>query len=214
MISSVARIRPKIQISSVEKPFDRPEVGRAAIEVLGLSDAMGLLPKAAEFDALNWATLHEVARCIAKAGIARALVGALEERLDAASLGKQLRRLAEILRENPAPKYEWVRLRQVFPPDELAMLLGISATSVGRYRAHRRSTPDDVAARLHFLARILHHLEGAYDALGVRRWFLRPRTALDRKAPADILSSEWDPDSKDALRVLELAGSLGGSSGT
>jgi uncharacterized protein (DUF2384 family) len=204
----------KIQISSAEKPFDRPELGRPAVEVLGLSEAMGLLPKTAEFNTLNWATVHEVAKYIAKAGIARALIGALDEHLDSAALGKLLTRLAEVLRENPAPKYEWGRLQQVFPPDELAMLLGISATSVARYRAHRRRTPDEIAARLHFLARILHHLEGAYDELGVRRWFVRPRTALDRKAPADVLKKEWDPDSREALRVLELAGSLSGSAAT
>ncbi len=204
----------RIQISSVEKPFDQPDVGRAAIEVLGLSDAMGLLPKSAEFKQLGWVTVHAVARHIAKAGIATAVVPRLDKKLDPISLREVLAQLTRILRENPAPEYEWDRLRQVFPAEELAKLLGVSSASVERYRSQRRKTPDEVAARLHFLARVLHHLEGAYSELGVRRWFLRPRTALDEKAPAQILRRAWDPNSKEALRVLDLAGTLNGTSAT
>lgn len=203
-----------VQILSADEPFDRPDLGRAAIEVLGLAEAMGLLPADAEFRALDWKTVRSTAEHIAKAGIATAVVPNLDRSSDPDRTLELLRTLAAILEENPAPDFEWERLQKVFPNDELAKLLGISVTSVGRYSSHARKTPDAVAARLHFLARTIRYLEGAYSSLGVRRWFHRPRKALRRKAPAAILKDEWDPDHEGPRDVLALARSLNGSGAT
>jgi hypothetical protein len=197
-----------VQIISVSEPFDRPELGQAAIELLGLAEAMGVLPSDAGIRALDWGAVRTAGRHIAEAGIGTALVPSLERSSDPEEALELLRTLVRILEQNPAPEHEWRRLQKLFPNDELASLLGASATSVGRYRSHSRRTPDGVAARLHFLARIIHHLEGAYNDLGVRRWFRRHRAALDGKSPAEILTDEWDPDDKGPQRVLELARSL------
>jgi uncharacterized protein (DUF2384 family) len=203
-----------VQILSVSEPFDRPELGQAAIELLGLAEAMGVLPSDARIRALDWGAVRTAGRHIAKAGIGTALMPNLEKSSDPQEALALLRTLVRILEQSPAPEHEWERLQKLFPNDELGSLVGVSATSVGRYRSHSRRTPDAAAARLHFLARIIHHLEGAYNDLGVRRWFRRHRAGLDGKSPADILTAEWDPDDKGPQRVLELARSLNGAGAT
>jgi hypothetical protein len=65
-----------------------------------------------------------------------------------------------------------------------------------------------VAARLHFLASVVGDLAGAYNDFGIRRWFERPRTALEGRAPAALLSGPWSPDDVEPQRVRELAASL------
>ena len=65
-----------------------------------------------------------------------------------------------------------------------------------------------IAARLHFLALLVGDLAGSYNDIGVRRWFQRQRTRLDGRAPADLLTGEWDPDDPGARRVREVAREL------
>jgi hypothetical protein len=71
-----------------------------------------------------------------------------------------------------------------------------------------------VAARLHFLARVVAELKGAYNDIGVRRWFGRKRTALRGKSPAQILNGDWIPENRNAQKVLDLARSLAFSAAT
>jgi len=198
----------RIRIQSVEDPFDRPELGHAATDMLGLADAMGLLREERELRVLGWETVRTAAAAVARAGIATALAPRLASATDPEEATELLHALTEILRESPVPEREWGRLKKLFPSDELARLLGVSATSVARYSSHARKTPDPVAARLHFLARIVRHLEGAYNERGVRRWFQRPRAALEGMAPSQVLTGEWDPDGEGPMRVLGLARSL------
>jgi uncharacterized protein (DUF2384 family) len=86
--------------------------------------------------------------------------------------------------------------------------------SLRRYAVGSRPTPDIVAARLHVVARIVAELRGAYSEVGVRRWFERPRSALGGRSPDAVLRGEWDPDGRDAERVLDLARSLTSSPAT
>ena len=52
----------------------------------------------------------------------------------------------------PTPASEWHGVNRVLGGDVLARLLGISSSSVRRYLSGSRATPDEIAARLHFLA--------------------------------------------------------------
>jgi S1-C subfamily serine protease len=65
---------------------------------------------------------------------------------------------------------EW---NSILGPDLLGRLLGISPSSVRRYRGAARTTPDDVAGRLHFLSLVVADLSRAYNDIGVRQWFNR-----------------------------------------
>ena len=99
-------------------------------------------------------------------------------------------------------------MQHVLGLELLARLLGISESSARRYLSGSRSTPDSVAARLHFLAFVVGDLGGAYNDIGVRRWFDRPRRRLDGSTPAETLGERWSPDDEDARRVRDLARAL------
>ena len=78
---------------------------------------------------------------------------------------------------SPAPTSEWQELLRVLGPALLARLLDIPATSLHRFQSGARATPGDVIVRLHALALMVRDLAGAYSNAGIRRWFVRPRTA-------------------------------------
>lgn len=83
-----------------------------------------------------------------------------------------------------------------------------------RYERGDRRTPDEVAARLHFLALVVGDLAGAYNEIGIRRWFDRKRSALDGHSPAELLAGAWQPEHPAPRRVRELARALVTSPGT
>jgi hypothetical protein len=128
---------------------------------------------------------------------------------DAANTGaafeRTLDRLNLALEEPPVPEFEWNRLTEVLGSDLLSRLLGASASSVRRYKAASRTTPDDVAARLHFLSLIVGDLSGAYNEIGIRQWFERKRVQLDGRTPLDWLEAGWKLDEPRPQRVRELA---------
>jgi hypothetical protein len=144
-------------------------------------------------------------------------IRAAERVLQSASAEDVMRGLHELsvaLEESPLPKTEWPRLLAVLGRDLLAALTRTSPSSVARYARAERETPDAVAARLHLLALIVGDLAGAYNDIGIRRWFERKRTALDGRSPAQILGGNWDPDADGPRRVRELARSLTASPAT
>lgn len=126
-------------------------------------------------------------------------------------LEEGLGRLNEALEASATPSAEWPSMRQVFGDEALVDLLGVGATSLRRYASGERATPDDVAARLHWLAMVVADLAGAYNDFGIRRWFERPRSQLDGKCPRQVLGAVWSPDDAGAARVRALASVLSGA---
>lgn len=124
---------------------------------------------------------------------------------------EQLDRVTQALEASPAPATEWPAMREVFGDDALAGLLQVSASSLRRYAAAERPTPDTTAARLHWLAMVVSDLAGAYNLIGMRRWFERPRAQLAGQSPRAALGAEWDADGEVALRVRALAAALSGA---
>jgi hypothetical protein len=117
-------------------------------------------------------------------------------------------RIAVALEGSPVPNKEWKALLDVFAPQDLAALLGTSASSVRRYSEGKRTTPGAVAERLHSLALVVGDLAGAYNDYGIRRWFNRRRKLLSGKAPADLLTGSWTPGARGPTSVRKLAESL------
>ena len=107
-----------------------------------------------------------------------------------------------------SPAAEWPRLVGILGVDQLARLLAVSPSSVRRYKEHARTTPDGIASRLHFLALVAGDLAGAYNDIGVRRWFERARVRLGNRAPQEFLRGEWSPNDPGPTKVRELARSL------
>jgi hypothetical protein len=205
-----------IRIRSVEEPFESldPEAIREAVEAVLLAEAMGLLEDE-PVKRLDLSAVRLIAKAASEAGIAIIPAAALAtERLQPHQLRSALRDLREALEENPAPATEWPALGRLFGVDDLAGLVSISPASLRRYATGSRPTPDDVAGRLHFLARVVAELKGAYNDIGVRRWFRRKRTLLRGKTPGEVLRGEWSPDRAGPRKVLELAHSLASSPAT
>lgn len=204
-----------VRIRAVSEPFETAdaEAAREAIEALLLADAMGLLGEP-EIERLDLAALRRVARAAAEAGIGALPTALTARRVRPGELHAILRALRAALEDSPTPTREWAALLPLFGVEDLARLLGVAPVSIRRYASGARPTPDPVAARLHFLARVVAELKGAYNDVGVRRWFQRRRTALGGKAPAQVLTGDWDPEDRGARKVLELARSLAFSPAT
>ena len=160
--------------------------------------------------------LKELAERIRSQGVAShattALVHATQaEPLDRTQLVDALRMTLEAVDASPHPEGEWDPARELLDDELLARLLQISTSSLRRYAAGERRTPDDVAWRLHFVARLLAALIGSYNDYGIRRWFDRRRSALDGATPAELLERAEREDDARLERVLALAEELTGA---
>ena len=201
-----------LHIHSVRSPFDDPRLAAAAIAALRRADAMGLLSR--RITCLDHDSLRALETGMVKAGLGQALVSELhrlpcsDSDRAGAGLYALLERINEALDQSPAPAHEWRALQHVLGLDLLARLLGISESSARRYLSGSRTTPDTVAARLHFLAFVVGDLAGAYNDIGVRRWFDRPRRRLGGATPARTLGGRWSPEEESPRRVRELARAL------
>ncbi|OLC46319.1 MAG: hypothetical protein AUH43_14255 [Acidobacteria bacterium 13_1_40CM_65_14] len=170
---------------------------------------MGLIPSDAVTDA-EPATVRLLASRVRRAGIAAAAADQLHnvEAPSDADVAGLLKTLIAALEASPVPKFEWGGLGRVFAPEDLSALINVSVSSLKRYQSGERDTPDDVAARLHFLALVVGDLAGSYNVIGVRRWFQRKRSLLDGRAPVALLKGNWDPDDEGPMRVRQLAREL------
>lgn len=199
-----------IQLKSVDKLFRGRDLHRYAVSAIRRAEAMGLLPDDEVIEVLDRESMKRVLDYIVRAGIGRGLVASLAESVDVDTdqLATLLEQLNDALEESPAPMYEWPHLVEIFGVDQLARLLAVSPSSVRRYKENARTTPDVIAGRLHFLALVVGDLAGAYNDIGIRRWFERARTLLGNRAPQEFLRGEWSPGDPGPTKVRELARSL------
>jgi len=198
------------QTKSNRRSLETPGLARLAADTVRKAHAVGLVDEAPDFEGLTYATVQKVISRVREAGIGAYAAGSLT-RIDPAdtdAIVRELQRIESLIEESPLPDTEWPRLIEVLGRDSLAARLGVSASSVTRYEHGERHTPDEVAARLHFLALVVGDLAGAYNALGIRRWFERPRTALGGRRPAELLDGDWRPEDEGAARVRALAAAL------
>lgn len=90
----------------------------------------------------------------------------------------------------------------------LAALVGVSRSSLRRYAAGRRATPDAVAGRLHHVALVVGNLAGSSNDYGTRRWFERKRSQLGGRSPRGLLKGTWSPDAAGPGKVMALSALL------
>ena len=202
-----------IRIATVEAPLNRPSLLGPAIGLVRRALAVGLLRDRERVEHLDMELLRGIAREASRAGVGHDAALELLGRPAPGRLGAAIGRLDHALAESPMPERELAQLAEVFDVEELAELVGTSPVSLRRYAAGTRAAPDEIAARLHWLALVTSDLAGAYNRLGVRRWFDRPRSQLDGRSPRQALGRNWNPDSARAERVRRLAGALAGPGG-
>ncbi len=201
-----------VQKVSVRAP-QRRDVPRLAFEAARRAEAMGLLEPGAPdsgTSAGDAGAIRTLANRVRRAGIAASAAELLNnvEKPSSDELAGVLETMIAALEASPVPKFEWAGLGRVFGADDLAPLLNVSPSSLKRYQSGERTTPDDVAARLHCLALVVGDLAGSYNDVGIRRWFQRKRTLLDGRSPASLLKGNWDPDEDGPMRVRALAREL------
>jgi len=180
----------------------------SALDLLRVARAMGLDSEALPLR-LDLTLVRRIAAAAAKVGIGSdAALALCTDPLQPSRIPALIDQLTEALRASPLPRQELKRLTQTLDLDSIARIVGVSPVSLRRYLSGSRDAPDDVAARIHWLALTVSDLLGAYNEIGVRRWFDRPRTALDGRSPAQVLSSGWDPDEPGPSAVQALASAL------
>lgn len=203
----------EIRIESISDPFDEPGSAAAALQLFARAETMGLIPETiSRQDAItiDRVTVQRLLRKLREVGMA-STSSALSPGAASEDVNLVLRRALEALAASPYPAGEWDALREIVGDQLLARMLKISESSIRRYTAGGRRTPDDVAWRLHAIGGIVSALRGSYNEYGVRRWFDRPRTALDGRTPADVIADADSEDDESFRRVIELAEELLGA---
>jgi len=206
---------PSIQSHSTANPLDH-RVLAVAIEFILKADSMGLLAEPVDTVHLDIEGIIRAAKAVTEWDIGRRIVNPERWRDYAANdLCVKLKQLSEILEESTHPETEWQRLRALLTDDLIAKMTAVSEQSIRRYASGERPTPDEVAARLHWLALTAGDLQGAYNDDGVRNWFQRPRKSFGERSPLVILGGRsWTPSDDDALRIRKFARDLTESMGT
>jgi hypothetical protein len=200
---------------SVSRPALEVDDAAEVLATLRMLDAMGLLPLASPLQRLDMAALRRAVRAASAAGIGRDAAALLHGGAgDPATVRRVVAQLREALEDSPVPQSEIRELLGIFDPDALGALVGASASSLRRYALGARATPDDVAARIHWLAKVVGHLRGAYNDAGVKRWFERRRVQLDDRPPRALLLGAWDPEDDGPRAVRGLARALSGGGAT
>lgn len=151
---------------------------------------------------------------LAEDGLAADSVALLQQARTTDDYGRLLTQVLALTEASARPRSEWPALSRLLGPQMLSELLGVSAATLEGYAEDWRGTPGDVADRLHFLALLVADLAGAYNELGIRRWFERPRTLLGGQAPQDLLGDGFTVDGSGAEQLRSLVWSMnaGGAS--
>jgi hypothetical protein len=209
----------ELQIESVESPpFASDTTATLALVLLARAQTMGFLPDTGGPTRLDRALLGEIAGSMQRQGIATAATASLGRALsrksvDDVAVVAALRATLEAVNASPHPAGEWGPARELLGDELLARLVRVSPSSLRRYAGGERRTPDEVAWRLHAVARMLAALAGGYNDYGIRRWFERHRSALEGATPAELVEQSESEDDDRLVRVIALAEELLGPGG-
>jgi hypothetical protein len=195
--------------------FESAQAVSLALSLVARAQTMGFLPLGEGRINLDRRFLEDLAELLRRRGVASrataTLARAVKEPLNDVELIDALRATLDAVDASPHPEGEWAPARELLGDELLARLLRVSASSLRRYAAGNRRTPDEVAWRLHLVARLLAALVGSYNDYGMRRWFERRRSALDGATPAELLERAKTEDDERLEAVLALAEQLTGA---
>ena len=195
---------------TINNPPDQAALSKA-LDVVLKGQAMGLIDEKIDVFTFDFSVVQRFLKQIATYGIGRTQVRDLEnwEGVDSAEITDRLDSLDQILEESAKPETEWPAVRRYLTDQLLVQTLGVSEISIRRYAGGERTTPAEVAQRLHFLALVIGDISGSYDHMGISQWFSRPRKkAFANKSPLDLLSRRWRPEDEGPSKVRQFARSL------
>jgi len=188
-----------------------------AARLIARAEATGVIPAADEPQQFSPSLLSDALSAFGKLGVGHQAIMIIDRGRSPNEVLKALIALDDEVETSPLPKTEWRALSSRLGMALLGRLVGISDSSIRRYSAPKttgRTTPTDVAGRLHFLALVVAELAGGYNTHGIRRWFERPRSRLGGLSPAELLVGDWDPETDGPQQVRALAASLSASPAT
>jgi len=157
----------ELQIESIDAPLLRSaEAASLALSLVARAQTMGFLPPREGRVELDQAFLEALTELLRRRGVALRATASLAHAMEAEPLNDvelidALRATLDAVDASPHPEGEWAPARELLGDELLARLLRISASSLRRYAAADRRTPDEVAWRLHFVARLLASLCGS-----------------------------------------------------
>lgn len=204
------------QSRTVTEPNTDQRGDDASVRLAILAAGMGLLATSAVPTTMPSSALIEaIAASALQAGVGVRAASRLRtpEELTPGERRRLIEQLEAELRASPVPAPELAVLATTYDLDWLAPIVGTTPTSLRRYAAGTRVAPDDIAARIHYLALVNTDLAGSYNDFGRRRWWQRARTPLGGASPIDYLETAFDPDGERAAMVASLAHELVGAGG-
>jgi hypothetical protein len=208
----------ELRIASVEPPLsESSQATSLGLFLVARAQVMGLLPDPPRGPiALDRGFVAGLADRLEREGIAVIAAHRLRrvaegEATDEAELVGALRAVLEAIDASPYPEGEWEPARELLGDELLSRLLRVSGSSLRRYAAEERRTPDDTAWRLHLIARLLSALLGSYNDYGIRRWFERSRSALGGATPRAVLELAESEDDGQLQSLVALADGLMGA---
>lgn len=182
-------------------PTHELDAARAAVVATRLAELMGVFVRPPR-RRIDRALVGEVIDSAASAGLAEGVAAREDARNPEDAT---VHAFLDALLGSPRPAEEIANLVPILGYEGLQGLVDASEASLRRYAAEARSTPDDIARRVHFLATLVAILRGSFNEFGIRRWFEREHPALAGRAPAAVLGSGFEPDHAVGDRVLRAA---------
>jgi hypothetical protein len=207
----------ELRIASISDPLlGAPRSLPLVLQLVARGQTMGFLPAGGAQIELSRDYLEELVRRLRLEGIAalptaRLLEVTRGDDIDDDDLLGALRATIAAIDASPRPEGEWGPARELLGDEQLAGMTRISESSLRRYASGERRTPDDTAWRLHVIARLLASLVGSFNEYGMRRWFERPRRALEGATPAEVLERAESEEDEQLEQVIELADQLLGA---
>jgi hypothetical protein len=211
-VSDTFWVMVEIQVRAIAPSLRKsPQATWLAFRLLARAQTMGFLPETEARVNLNRALLASIADRLEQNGIAAGSAAQIRS-ANHVHLVEALKATVDAVDASPHPAGEWEPARTLLGDELLAELVGgTSLSSLRRYASGERATPDEIAWRLHVVARLLASLTGSYNDYGIRRWFQRRRTALDDATPIEVVTGAPDEDDPRLQRLLALSDDLLGA---
>ncbi len=193
-----------VRLSSTTAPFDTPSVRSAAARLVLIADGLGLLPEDRPIERIDDELIREIARSSLSEGVAPRRSPGHPGRHGGVHLGGSLgcphrATPGRASPRSPMPRRELTGLLRTYGHESLGRLLGeLACQPASLCDRHPRRARHGRGDRIHFVSLLTTDLAGSYNAFGMRRWWERPRAALEGRSPREALGD--DVGSRTSLR--------------
>ncbi len=198
---------PQLRIDRVDDELTHAPLVQACVRLLGRAQHVGVLASQPGARVLDRLLLQEALHGLDAAGVAQSSLEALAAVRAPGDLLAVVQAADNLLERSPVPVRTHPVALEVLGAALLSLLIDADASGVG-------PASGVVAQRLHQVALTTADLASSYDDEGTRRWFGRPRRALDGTSPAQALAGGFEVDGESVRQVRSMAAALTGLGAT